>query len=212
VTYQLYGIESGPDDAGYTYGGDVKWRTPVKGLTAGVSFDNSRQIIPHALWPANANPYGIPLVLKIDSAISREIYSVQYQRGKLLLAAEGKTEPHWVANNGVPVSPTGSVRYAWYAMGAYHFTGKLTAGSYFSRVWGTGFNDTFHWYLYDPSKPEFYSNDTVINARYDINRFIYVKAEGHYIDGDLAAFFPATNPHGLQRVTRLGIARFGFVF
>jgi hypothetical protein len=211
LTYQLYGIEQGAD-AGYTYGGDVKWRTPIRGLTAGVSFDNSRQLIPHALWPANANPYGIPLVLRIDSALSRQIYSVEYLLGKLELAAEGKIEPHWVANNGVPVLPTGSVRYAWYAMGAYRLTEKLTAGSYFSRTWGTGFNDTFHWYLYDPSKPQFYSNDTVVNARYEINRFIYVKAEGHYIDGDLAAFFPGTNPHGLQKVTRLGIARVGFVF
>ncbi len=114
LTYQLYGIEQGPI-SGYTYGGDIKWRTPIKGLTAGVSFDNSRLYTPHAFWPANANPYGVPLVLRIDAAISREIYSVDYQRGKLELAAEGKTEPHWIANDGVPVLPAGSVRYAWYA-------------------------------------------------------------------------------------------------
>jgi len=52
----------------------------------------------------------------------------------------------------------------------------------------------------------------VANARYDINRFFYVKLEGHYIDGDLAAFYPGTNRNGLQKITRLGIARVGFVF
>jgi hypothetical protein len=97
-------------------------------------------------------------------------------------------------------------------MAAYHVSNKLTAGSYFSRVWGTSFNDTFRWVYYDPSKPEFYSNDTVVNARYDINRFFYLKIEGHYIDGYLGAFFPATNPNGLQKVTRLAMARAGFTF
>jgi len=211
LTRQLYGIVISAD-SGYTYGGDIKWRTPIKGFTAGVSFDNSRPFTPHALWPANANPYGVPLVLRIDSAISRQIYSVDYQRGKLELAAEGKIEPHWVANDGVPVLPTGSWRHAWYVMGAYHVTGKLTAGSYFSRSTGTSYIATFSWAAYDPSNPNYYSDDTVVNARYDINRFFYVKLEGHYIDGDLNSFFPATNPNGLQKVTRLGIARLGFVF
>jgi hypothetical protein len=211
LTRQLYGIVI-PTDSGYTYGGNIKWRTPIKGLTAGIAFDNSRPIASHALWPANANPYGAPLVLRIDSAISRQIYSVGYRRGKLDLAAEGKVEPHWVANNGVPVSPTGSWQHAWYVMGAYHLTGKLTAGSYFSRTTGTGFIATFSWASYDPNNPNYYSNDTVANARYDINRFFYLKLEGHYIDGNLAAFFPGTNPKGLQKATRLGIARLGFVF
>jgi hypothetical protein len=211
LSQQLYGIAISTE-SGYTYGGDIKWRTPIKGFTAGVSFDDSRLIDPHALWPANANPYGVPLVLAIDLAISRQIYSVEYQRGKLELAAEGKIEPHWVANNGVPVLPTGSWRHAWYAMGAYHLTGKLTAGSYFCRTTGTSFVATFSWASYDPSNPNYYSSDTVANARYDINRFFYVKLEGHYIDGNLAAFYPGTNPNGLQKITRLGIARVGFVF
>jgi hypothetical protein len=207
LTWQLYRIDQRAM-SGYTYGGDFKWRTPIKGLTAGVSFDNARLYAPHANWPIN--PYGIPLVLSIDSATSREIYSVEFQRGKLDLAAEGKHEPHWVANNGVAVGTT--PRESWYVMGSYHFTDKLTVGSYFSRVWGTNFNGTFRWAYYDPSKPEFYANDTVANARYDINRFVYVKLEGHYIDGDLAAFYPGTNPNGLQKVTRLAIARVGFTF
>ncbi|MFZ1918925.1 MAG: hypothetical protein WAU58_15225 [Terriglobales bacterium] len=208
---QLYGIVIS-NESGYTYGGAIKWRTPIKGFTAGISFDNARVIDPDALWPANANPYGLPLTLAIDVAISRQIYSVEYRRGKLNLAAEGKIEPHWVANNGAPVSPTGSWRHAWYVMGDYHLTGKLTAGSYFSRTTGTGFVATFAWASYDPNNPNYYSNDTVANARYDINRFFYIKLEGHYIDGDLAAFFPGTNPNGLQKVTRIGIARIGFVF
>jgi hypothetical protein len=209
LAWQLYSIELG-SYSGYAYGANLKWETPVRGLTGGLFFDRSRTLAPHAYWPVN--PYGVPLYLKIDSAIAREIYSLRYQRGKLDLAAEGKHEPHWVANNGVPVLPGGSPRNAWYVMGAYHVTAKLTAGSYFSRVWGTSFVETFRWPAYDPSKPEFYSNDTVVNARFDINRFFYLKLEGHYIDGHLGAFFPTTNPNGLQKVTRLGIARIGFTF
>jgi hypothetical protein len=209
LAWQLYGIEEGPA-AGYTYGGDLKWETPIKGLTAGVSFDRSRVLSPHAYWPLS--PYGIPLNLKIDGTVGREIFSLRFQRGKLDLAAEGKHEPHWIANNGVPVLPSGSPRNAWYVMGAYHVRNRVTTGSYFSRVVGTSFVESFRWSHYDPSQPEFYSNDTVVNARYDINRFSYLKLEGHYIDGHLGAFFPATNPNGLQRITRLAIARFGFTF
>jgi hypothetical protein len=207
LTWQLYRIAQGAM-SGYTYGGDFKWKTPIRGLIAGVSYDNSRGFSPHADWPVN--PYGVPLVLRIESAISREIYSVEFQRGKLDLAAEGKHEPHWVANNGAGLGT--SPRNAWYVMGSYHFTDKLTLGSYFSRAFGTSFNETFRWAYYDPSKPEFYSNDTVVNARYDLNRFFYAKLEGHYIDGDLGGFFPATNPQGLQKITCLFIARVGFTF
>jgi hypothetical protein len=209
LAWQLYGIEE-KSMAGYTYGADLKWETPIPGLTAGLFFDRSRVIAPDSYWPVN--PYGIPLNLKIDATFGREIYSLQFQHGKLDLAAEGKHEPHWVANNNVPVLPGGSPRNAWYVMGAYHFTPKLTAGSYFSRVWGTSFVETFRWTYYDPTKPEFYSNDTVVNARYDLNRFFYLKLEGHYIDGHLGAFFPATNPNGLQKVTRLAIVRIGATF
>ena len=209
LAWQLYGIETG-SDAGYTYGADLDWETPIKGLTVGLFFDRTRTIAPNAYWPEN--PYGIPLYLKIDSTVRREVYSIRFQRGNLDLAAEGKHEPHWVANNGVPVLPDGSPRNAWYVMGAYHFTNKLTAGSYFSRVWGTSFIETFRWPYYDPSKPEFFGNDTVANARYDVSRYLYLKLEGHYIDGHLGGFFPATNPDGLQKVTRLAIVRCGLTF
>ena len=210
LTWQLYGIALGTQDSGYTYGGDIKWKTPVRGLRAGVSYDNSRPYDPNAFWGAQYNPYGVPLELRIDSAVSREIYSVEFTHGKLYLAAEGKHEPHWVANNGVPVGT--SLRNAWYVMGAYHVTDKLTAGSYFSRVVGTGFDQTFSWIYYDPSNPAYYGNDTVANVRYDFNRFFYGKLEGHYIDGELGPFYPGDNPNGLQKVTRLVIGRIGFTF
>jgi hypothetical protein len=209
LAWQLYTIAPG-GTSGYTYGGDLKWETPIKGLTAGISLDRTRVVAPHAFWLVN--PYGVPLHFKIDGTIAREIYSLRYQRGKLDLAAEGKHEPHWIANNDLPVVPGGTPRNAWYVMGSYHVTKKLAAGSYFTRVVGTSFVETFRWPYYDPSQPEFYSMDTVANARYDINHYFYVKVEGHYIDGDLAAFFPATNPKGLQKVTRLAIVRFGFTF
>jgi hypothetical protein len=204
LTYQTFGIISGPE-SGYTYGGDVKWKTAIRGLTAGVSFDNTLLYAPNAFWPL-PNPYGVPLPLTWTSAVSREIYSVEYQHGKLDLAAEGKHEPHYVTPHGT------SPRNAWYVMGSYHVTDKLTAGSYFSRVVGTSFNNTFSWPNYDPSNPEFYSNDTVVSGRYDFNRFFYGKLEGHYIDGELSGFYPGTNPDGLQKITRLVIARVGFTF
>ncbi len=101
LTWQLYGIAL-PTGSGYSYGGDIKWKTAIRGLVAGVSFDNSRQYVPNGLWAAAFNPYGVPIVLRIDSAISREIYSIEYQRGKLDLAAEGKHEPHWVRTTALP--------------------------------------------------------------------------------------------------------------
>jgi hypothetical protein len=135
-----------------------------------LSYDNARQHIPYAYWPPQFNPYGLPVYLAIDLALSREIYSVEFQHKELYLAAEGKHEPHWVSNNGVPLGTL--PRNAWYLMGAYHVSDKLTAGSYFSRVVGTSFIQTFIWVYYDPSNPAFYGNDTVANIRYDFNRFL----------------------------------------
>jgi hypothetical protein len=209
LSWQLYGIAQGRA-SGYTYGGDIKWRTPVHGLRAGVSFDNSRQYLPHAYWGPEFNPYGIPIYLAIDSAVSREIYSVEFQHKRLYLVAEGKHEPHWVENNGAPMGT--SPRNAWYVMGTYRVTDKLTTGSYFSRVVGTGFISTFSWQFYNPANPAYYGSDTVANVRYDFNRFLYGKLEGHYIDGELGPFFPGDNPNGSQKVTRLIVARIGFTW
>lgn len=222
ISYQLYGGERKVDSSdgspldcwelyqinegkmrGPNYGGKLRWDTPLRGLTTALSYDHTRTYTDKAYFPT----YPQYTYFSLDSVIGAEVYSVEYQRGRLDLSAEGRHTALWSS----AVQET-MPRNAWYVMGSYRLREKLTLGSYFSRIVGVNGDDVFSWSYYQPSNPAFYSNDFVANARYDVNRYVYVKGEGHYIDGELGAFFPASNPNGLQKVTRLAILRVGFTF
>jgi hypothetical protein len=60
--------------------------------------------------------------------------------------------------------------------------------------------------------------DKVVSARFDVNRFIAVKVEGHFMDGvgNIGmypdGFYANDNPDGFKPKTNLFITRIGFNF
>jgi hypothetical protein len=66
-----------------------------------------------------------------------------------------------------------------------------------------------------PTAHEF---DTAISARVDFNSHWYLKAEGHFIDGDpttppaARGFYAYSNPTGIKSTTTLFVLRTGFSF
>jgi hypothetical protein len=69
----------------------------------------------------------------------------------------------------------------------------------------------------DTSLPQNHIYDKVLAARVDLNRFTYVKVEGHFIDGyGLGAypdgFYPQQNPQGFRTNTNALVIKTGFHF
>ena len=175
-------------------GADVRWRLPVNGLMLGATYTHTEVSAPDSA----AGPYPFPIRVRYQL---EQVYG-QFEKGKLTLSGEWRVNPVWLVLG--PVPQRYSPLRAWYAMGSYHATPKLTVGSYYQRSLG---------FLYggrDRGDPNNYQNDLAVNGRFDFNRFFYVKLEGHAISGNLFGFYPQDNPAGYRKNTRLLAARVGF--
>jgi hypothetical protein len=120
-----------------------------------------------------------------------------------------------VAKTGVctyasPSSSASSYDYRYgYVAASYRFTKWFEAGAYNSRyIAAAGTN----WDL-----PTNHIYDQTIAAKFDIDRFVDLKVEGHFIDGNGGAkvdrgFYPDDNAKGYANVTDLLVVRTGFHF
>jgi hypothetical protein len=161
-------------------------------LTPGVTFSSVH------LSDSGATASGYPVGMDIKAKMKN--FYAEFERGKLYLGAELKETP---IRFGVAKSLSMVPQRAWFILGSYHLTNKLTAGAYYSQF----LNDKT--VSNDPSR---FSKDTVVSSRFDANQYFYFKLEGHYIHGNGEGFYPVGNAPVLQKNTRLLVARVGFTF
>ena len=99
-----------------------------------------------------------------------------------------------------PVSSVSTDPRAWYLMASYKVTGKLTAGAYDSQ-------NVDHDQQLGPDR---YTKDWTVSGRYDINQFIYIKAEEHFIQGTSLSYEDANNttilPSSKLTALRVGVS------
>jgi hypothetical protein len=177
---------------GRTYGGDLRWETPLAGLTVGSSanvlaLDGSSPEGSYHLPPAFTN-----------------VHYAQFKRGKLYLAGEYRRTPlEGKVTVGPLVLPLPVDERSWYAMASYRLAPKLQVGSYYS-----------HYVNKAPSSTLLgnYSKDWVLSGRYDFNSFFYGKIEGHFLHGIGLGYYASTNPTGLQTNSNMLAAKIGFSF
>jgi hypothetical protein len=186
-------------------GGDVRWRTPVKGLLVGVSAIDTG---------LNGNaPTGS---FHIPYSVEPQEFAM-FERGKFMLAGEYKRTASAFdihLNNVDPYPPPfGPVipyevlsRYDsrnWYGMFSYRLTEKFQLGTYYSQSWNP---------LGNPRLPANYSNDAVLSGRFDFNSYFYAKLEGHFIRGTSLDYYTFDNPNGEKTATNLLATKLGFSF
>jgi hypothetical protein len=140
------------------------------------------------------------------TAIPNPDYFAQYEKNKIMVAAEFARKPyHEIVNlpGNTPVTTTTTTdQIDWYAMASYKLTDKLTAGVYNSQYFNRGL-------ALGPSR---YSKDWVVSGRYDFNQFLYAKAEEHFLHGTALGYDANLNPGGLQPTTKLTILKIGVSF
>jgi hypothetical protein len=186
----ILGHTSGP-----TIGADIRWNTPVTGLFLGASYAKTELNSPAAVTD------DVPGAVK-DKYDTQDFYA-DFEKGRLKLDVEATIEPSWLrfGNEAFVYNPS----RIWYVMGAWHFTRKFTGGSYYSRDFSFDGDR-------DRSNPANYSKELALTGRYDFSHHIYVKLEGHYIDGTGDGFYTGDNPRGLDRVSKILIAKIGYAF
>jgi hypothetical protein len=177
---------------GKTYGGDVRWATPLRGLMFGSS------AAAEALnGTAPGGSIGMP------GFVFTAQY-VQFKRGKYYLAAEYDREPvKEVLVLGTTVIPISAAANPWYIMGSYQLAKKIQVGAYYSTYVTRG---------QDASQAADYSKDWVASSRYDFNSYFYGKLEGHFLRGTALGYYESTNPTGLKPNSNMLAAKIGFSF
>jgi hypothetical protein len=178
--------------SGRTFGGDMRWATPVRGLTVGSS----------ALSQSldGTGPQG---TIHLPAEMLLAQYA-EWTKGRLHIAGEyWRTPAHPVLTIGSTSFPLGLDSRAWYPMVSYQVTKKLQVGSYYSHYVDKS---------YDTSQPANYSKDRVVSGRYDFNQYFYGKVEGHFLHGEALGYYADANPKGLKPNSNMLAARIGFAF
>ena len=210
------------NSAGPTFGGDLRWITPVKGLLAGASYEKNDVLNTGLLNPSIA--LGGPNVFVPYTEWSRDQFAQQfygeYAKGNLRVDAEYR---HFWRDftifNGLFEAATGT--HAWYPSAAYRVNKWFEFGGYYSH-----FDED--WIVTVPgqieaaseSDPSRHIYDKAFTARFDLYNHWYVKTEGHFMNGNAAGdnpmypdgFYTQVNPQGLVPNTNALIVRSGFSF
>ena len=178
---------------GITPGFDLRWATPVKGLTVGGSlmlynakgtlYNNASYRQPLAYWPT---------------------YYARYEKNRFFVAAQYVSllqHDNYTLDGAVEAETTTS--RSWYAMGGYRLTDKLQVGVYRTNNLITNADRTDPWN---------YFKDWTVSSRFDFDSHWYANLKGHFIDGYGLGFYGSNNPGDLSPRTRLLVAKLGFTF
>jgi hypothetical protein len=177
---------------GKIYGGDLRWETPLGGLTLGTS----------ARVQALDGTSPVGSVHVPATFISTEY--AQFKKGKFYFAGEYRRFPlNTLVTIGPAVIPVPEDQRAWFAMGSYRLTEKVHLGTYYSHYVNKSL---------DTALPANYSKDWVASGRYDFNEYFYGKIEGHFLHGTGLGYYNSTNPNGLKPNSNMLAAKIGFSF
>lgn len=188
------------------YGGDLRWNTPVKGLLVGVSrFSESN----HGDGIFNAGGGFTPYVQSSKADWNNQFYS-QYIHNKFEIDAEYRRSwiDEMVYDNAEEIQTNAK---AWYVAGSYRVFKWMQVGSYYSNLHVDA-------PLSQPVSTSGYIRDKDVTLRFDANRYLNFKLEGHFMDGVglpgvyPGGFFSIDNPNGLKPGTKAVVVKTNFNF
>ena len=180
---------------GRTFGGTLRWDTPIEGLTAGASVDSE-----HPSGSMVAGSY-------VGTFSTRRLYApyffARYERNKVMLAGEYSriAALSLVQFPGAPPDYTRTDDRDFYVMASYKLAEKLTAGAYYSSLMN----------LQLPVSSARYQKDWTVSGRYDFNPYLYLKLEQHFVDGTAIGLASSDNPN-LQPNMRMTLLKLGVSF
>jgi hypothetical protein len=187
-------------------GGDLRWTTPVTGLTVGTSLMDIWWTVKGKIVLADDAP------LLVETTDPQRIFAgyADYAIGNWHLDAEYRAnkELYSVHELGT-IAPGNGGDKEFFASIAYRVNKHLELGTYNSRF-----------YVNVPTSPEAAAShifDQAVTARFDLTKFWNVKAEYHFIDGygsiySSHGFYLQDNATGLKPKTDLLVIRTGFNF
>jgi len=188
----------------YMAGFDARWTTPAPGLMIGGSWSRINSEIDGIV-----GSFKLPFVSSAEPWRISAFYA-DYTRGPWHLSGEFRRSNHIDVARFAGRSSTVDARdKSIYAAAAYRFTKWLEVGTYHSRFL------VDHPLVAKPGSDHI--RDQAVTARFDVNRYLNLKVEGHFMDGfadtySSHGFYVRSNPAGLQQTTNMLVVRAGFSF
>jgi hypothetical protein len=191
--------------SGRMEGWDLRWTTPIEGLTLGSSWINMTQnrdgVYFMALLPPNT-PY------KCTAVPQRTAVGYgDFQKGKWDISGEYRATDYWldILNPAVSELFWNASNESWFLASTFHAAKRVSLGVYHSN-----------YHVDSPGNPGIsaanHIYDEVGSVRFDLNRFWTVKAEGHFMDGygdifSTQGFYQRSNPGGFKPRTNMLVLR-----
>jgi hypothetical protein len=185
------------------YGTDLRWNTPVKGLIVGGSWLSQD---PNGFGILNGQPNNEHNI----KTFTTQAYGT-YSYKNLRVDTEFRRFYRHVLIRNLTAHEHENI-HSMYIAGSYRINKWLELGSYYSRYSMT----SSFMNLLDTSLPSGHDYDKVVSAKVDLNRFVYVKAEGHFMAGYAYGpypngYYPQQNPIFTPN-TRALVVKTGFNF
>ena len=202
--------------SGPVFGGDFRWKTPVRGLVVGVSRLNE-QIT--GLGTSNVGAGGVAIAVSRYEEHSKHDWTNQYygQYTANRWHAESEYRRYvrdQIIANGAQESLVDA--RGWYVSGGYRVCKWFEAGSYYSHyrnanALGVSPNGTVS---SDFAARDF---DKVLAGKVTVNQYMTIKVEGHFMSGFANQPYPngyytTVNPNGFVDNTNALVVRTGFSF
>jgi len=224
---QIHGIYI-KHSGGPTVGGDLRWKTPVKGLLAGISYEKNMITNTGILNPSVAlggPDINVPYQEWAHNEFIEQYYG-EYTAKRLRIDSEYRRfwRSYKIFNNlfDAYIQPR-----SWYGSASYRLSKRVEVGGYYSHT-------VDNWVVTVPrqvespnvSDPDHHLYDKAISARIDLKDWWYAKVEGHFMDGYAGfmypdGFYPQVNSIGacpnnacspLEPSTNAVIVKSGFYF
>jgi hypothetical protein len=198
-------------EGGPVYGGDLRWKAPLRGLLVGASRINEMIT---ASGTMNMGGVVVPYTEWSKHEWQNQFYG-QFAANRWHAESEYRRYLRDTMTMGGTMEVINDVR-GWYVAGGYRVMSRLEAGAYYSHY----FDNTPS--MNAPGSPAaaaqaVYEYDKVVTGKFDVNRFISIKVEGHFIDGAgngpyPCGFYGAQNPNGFQPNTNALVVRTSYSF
>ncbi|HEY2858205.1 MAG TPA: hypothetical protein VGJ21_07295 [Terracidiphilus sp.] len=158
-----------------TIGGALRWRTPLRGLMFGASNAKENQ--------ATAQLHGGTEYFAPWNNLS---WFGRFDRGKWMLGSEWNRQASAATLRITGLQPAASDSDArgWFVMASYKLRDKYSLGAYRSEY-------------FDKQAelgPDRYSKDWTASFRCDLNQYLYLKAEQHFVKGTALSVDSLHNP------------------
>lgn len=172
------------DDA---FGGNLFWNTPLQGLRVGYSFSRFENLSTmRYVTFRNLNTF------KVAPAYDRHLFSLEYTTGNWVFAGEGGFDDtdYFVAyQSGAKYAFLYPTSYYTYVSATWRPKRWLELGAYYSYSHfdqhGVGTPVVF---------PDLNQGDAAVGVRFNFTDYLYLKVEGHFMDGSGAVFDVPSHP------------------